>query len=284
MKTINDCFGLRRITLVGSLSLMVLSVVVAGCGKPEKIAIRGSNTFGEELAPRLIAEYRKEHPTVVFDTEYKGTTYGMGALMVERCDIAAASRPVSTNELQLAKDRDIEFNDHVIGAYSVAVIVNAGSPIGNLTRDQVRDIFTGAVINWKEVGGPDAPIHLCSRDEISGTHLGFRELAMENKPYALGLKAFTNYLGIIQKVAPDANGIGYASIDLVSKNGIKAVSIEGVAPTIASVNGGRYPYARVLHLYTDTKKESPTTRDFVQFVQSKRGQEILTQMGFVPRP
>ena len=284
MKTINDCFGLRRITLAGSLSLMVLSVVVAGCQKPEKIIIRGSNTFGEELAPQLIAEYRKEHPTVVFDTEYKGTTYGMGALMVERCDIAAASRPVSTNEVQLAKDRDIAFNDYVIGAYSVAVIVNAGSPIGNLTRDQVRDIFTGAVINWKEVGGPDAPIHLCSRDEISGTHLGFRELAMENKPYALGLKAFTNYLGIIQKVAQDANGIGYASIDLVSKDGIKAVSIEGVAPTIAAVNGVQYPYARVLHLYTDTKKESPTTRDFVQFVQSKRGQEILTQMGFVPRP
>ena len=284
MKTNNDCFGLRRITLVGSLSLMVLSVVVAGCGKPEKITIRGSNTFGEELAPRLIAEYRKEHPTVVFDTEYKGTTYGMGALMVERCDIAAASRPVSTNELQLAKDRDIEFNDHVIGSYSVAVVVNAGSPIGNLTRDQVRDIFTGAVINWKEVGGPDAPIHLCSRDEISGTHLGFRELAMENKPYALGLKAFTNYLGIIQKVAQDANGIGYASIDLVGKDGVKAVSIGGVAPTIASVNGGQYPYARVLHLYTDTTKESSTTRDFVQFVQSKRGQEILTRMGFVPRP
>jgi phosphate transport system substrate-binding protein len=284
MKTINDCFDLRRITLAGSLSLMVLSVVVAGCGKPGKIAIRGSNTFGEELAPQLIAEYRKEHPTVVFDTEYKGTTYGIGALMVERCDIAAASRPVSTNELQLAKDRDIEFNDYVIGSYSVAVIVNAGSPIGNLTRDQVRNIFTGAVINWKEVGGPDAPIHLCSRDEISGTHLGFRELAMENKPYALGLKAFTNYLGIIQKVAPDANGIGYASIDLASKDGVKAVSIEGVAPTIAAVNGGRYPYARLLHLYTDPKKESPATRDFVQFVQSKRGQEILTQMGFVPRP
>ena len=284
MKTNNDGFGLRRITLVGSLSLMVLSVVVAGCGKPGKITIRGSNTFGEELAPRLIAEYRKEHPTVVFDTEYKGTTYGMGALMVERCDITAASRPVSTNELQLAKDRDIEFNDHVIGSYSVAVVVNAGSPIGNLTRDQVRDIFTGAVINWKEVGGPDAPIHLCSRDEISGTHLGFRELAMENKPYALGLKAFTNYLGIIQKVAQDVNGIGYASIDLVGKDGVKAVSIGGVAPTIASVNGGQYPYARVLHLYTDTTKESSTTRDFVRFVQSKRGQEILTQMGFVPRP
>jgi phosphate transport system substrate-binding protein len=284
MKTINECFGLHRITLAGSLGLMALGVMVTGCGKPEKITIRGSNTFGEELAPRLIAEYRQEHPTVVFDTEYKGTTYGMGALMVGRCDIAAASRPVSTNELQLAKDRDVEFNDHVIGAYSVAVVVNAGSPIGSLTRDQVRDIFTGAVTNWKEVGGPDAPIHLCSRDEISGTYLGFRELAMENKPYALGLKAFTNYLGIIQKVAQDANGIGYASIDLAGKDGVKAVAIGGVAPTIASVNGGQYPYARVLHLYTDTPKESATTRDFVQFVQSKHGQEVLTRMGFVPRP
>ena len=276
--------GIYKIFFAGSLGLMALSVVVAGCGKPEKITIRGSNTFGEELAPRLIAEYRKEHPAVVFDTEYKGTTYGMGALMVGRCDIAAASRPVSTNELQLGKDRDIEFNDHVIGAYSVAVVVNAGSPIGSLTRDQVRDIFTGAVTNWKEVGGPDAPIHLCSRDEISGTYLGFRELAMENKPYALGLKAFTNYLGIIQKVAQDANGIGYASIDLAGKDGVKAVAIGGVAPTIASVNGGQYPYARVLHLYTDTPKESATTRDFIQFVQSKHGQEILTRVGFVPRP
>ena len=284
MKTINECFGLRRITLAGSLGLMALSVVVAGCGKPGQITIRGSNTFGEELAPQLIAEYRKEHPAVVFDIEYKGTTYGMGALMVGRCDIAAASRPVSTNELQLAKDRDMEFNDHVIGSYCVAVVVNAGSPIGSLTRDQVRDIFTGAVTNWEEVGGPNAPIHLCSRDEISGTYLGFRELAMENKPYALGLKAFTNYLGIIRKVAQDANGIGYTSIDLAGKDGVKAVAIEGVAPTIAAVNGGQYPYARALHLYTDTPKESATTRDFVQFVQSKRGQEILARMGFVPRP
>ena len=78
MKTINDCFGLRRSTLAGSLSLMVLGVVVAGCGKPGKIIIRGSNTFGEELAPQLIAEYRQEHPTVVLDTNTKGPRMGWG--------------------------------------------------------------------------------------------------------------------------------------------------------------------------------------------------------------
>ncbi len=284
MKISDKCFNLRRSTLAGSLGLLILTVIIAGCGKPGKVTIRGSNTFGEELAPRLVAEYQKEHPTVIFDTEFKGTTYGMGALMVERCDIAAASRPVSTNEIQLAKERDIEFDDNVIGAYSVAVIVNAGNAIGNLTRDQVRDIFTGAVSNWKDVGGPDAPIHLCSREEISGTYLGFRELAMENKPYGLTLKAFTNYLGIVQKVAQDVNGIGYTSIDVANKDGVKGVSIGGVAPTFATVNGGQYPYTRMIHLYTDKKRESAVAGDFVEFVQSKRGQEILAQMGFVPRP
>jgi phosphate transport system substrate-binding protein len=284
MRVIDQSLGFRRIALAGSFGLLVLMAVIAGCGKPEKITIRGSNTFGEELGPRLIAEYQQEHPTVAFDTEFKGTTYGMGALMVERCDIAAASRPVSTNEIQLARDRDIEFNDNTIGAYSVAVIVNAGNAVGNLTRDQVRDIFTGAVTNWKEVGGPDAPIHLCSRDEISGTYLGFRELAMENKPYALHLKAFTNYLGIVQAVAQDANGIGYASIDLAGKDGVKAVAIGGTVPTIATVNGGQYPYVRMLHLYTDTKRASSLALEFTHFVQSKPGQEILAQMGFVPRP
>ena len=164
-------------------------------GKPEKIVILGSNTIGEELAPRLVAEYKKDHPAVAFDSEFKGTTYGLGALIVGRCDIAAASRDATTNEVELAQADGVQFNDYVIGAYDVAVIVNAGNPVGNLTRDQVRDLFTGAVQNWKDVGGPDAPVHLYIRHPISGTYLGFRELAMENKPYALNLKTFTNYMG-----------------------------------------------------------------------------------------
>ena len=73
--------------------------------------IRGSNTIGEELAPRLIAEFKKDHPNVNFDLEFKGTSYGLGALMVERCDIAAASRNLTTNEMELAKDRSIGIND-----------------------------------------------------------------------------------------------------------------------------------------------------------------------------
>ncbi len=282
----NPCSRLNRTALERILGLLLLSVVVAGCpaGKTGKIVIRGSNTIGEELAPRLVAEYQKEHPAAAFDLEFKATSYGLGALMAGRCDIAAASRELAKNEPALARDLGVEFNDCIIGSYSVAVIVNAGSPVGNLTRDQVRDLFTGAVQNWKEVGGPDAPVHLYIRDLSSGTHLGFQELAMENKPYGPGLKTFTNYAQIVQAVAQDTNGIGYASFNLAKQAGVKGVSIGGVAPGILSVNQGQYPYSRVLRFFTDKNKETPAARSFVQFAQSPRGQQILEQMGFVPRP
>jgi phosphate transport system substrate-binding protein len=278
--------NLKQTNLWMGFALVLLSAVVAGCsgGKPEKVVILGSNTIGEELAPQLVAEYKKEHPSVAFELEFKGTTYGMGALIVGRCDVAAASRDARTNEVELARDRGVAFNDHVIGSYDVAVIVKASNPITNLTREQVRDLFTGAVQNWKDVGGPDAPVHLYSRHPISGTHLGFRELAMENKPYALHLKTYTNYMGLVQAVAQDENGIGYSTIVLANSPGVKPVSIGGVVPTIASVNKGQYPYARTLRLYTDKANETPSARSFVEFVQSARGQAIMAQMGFAPRP
>ena len=218
-------FGLQQTNLRSGLGLVLLGAVLAGCsgGKPEKVVILGSNTIGEELAPRLVAEFKKEHPAVAFDLEFKGTTYGLGALIVGRCDIAAASRDATTNEVELARARGVEMNNYTIGAYNVAVIVNTNSPIANLTRDQVRDLFIGTVQNWKEVGGPDAPVHLYIRHPSSGTYLGFRELAMENKPYALKLQTFTNYNELVQAVAQDANGIGYSTIVLAGSTGVKPV-------------------------------------------------------------
>ena len=277
-------FGLKPANLRNGLALVLLGALIAGCsgGKSEKVVILGSNTIGEELAPRLAAEYTKEHPTVAFEMEFKGTTYGLGALMVGRCDIAAASREASMSEIALGKERNIHFSDHIIGAYDVAVVVNAKSPIGNLTREQVRDLFTGVVQNWKDVGGPDALVSLCIRHPISGTYLGFRELAMENKPYGLNVKTFTNYTEIAQAVAQDPNAVGYATIVLAGKPGVRAVSIGGVAPTAATVKQGQYPYARFLRLYTDKATETPAARSFLDFIQSKQGQEILGQMGFTP--
>lgn len=272
--------------------VLVLAALLTGCpgGTSDrgaalkgKIVIKGSNTIGEELAPRLIEEYRKDQPEVTFELESKGTGSGFGALLAGVCDIAAASRVASQDELTQARKQGVELNLHTIGSYSVAVIVNAANPVSNLSRDQVRDIFAGKVRNWQELGGADAPIRLFIRDAISGTPLGFQELAMENQPYAPDASAFTNYAGIVAAVAKDPGGIGYVGLDLAKLAGVKAVSIRGVSPTAVTVNEGQYPIARVLRLYTNKTNESLLTLDFIRFVQSPRGQKILADMGFVPR-
>ena len=248
-----------------------------------KVVIKGSNTIGEELGPQLAAEYKKEHPNAVVEIESKATGYGFAALLANQCNVAAASRPPIKEEMELAQTRGVELTDHVIGSYSVAVIVNAGNSVGDLSKDQIRDIFTGKIQNWKEVGGPDAPIHLVVRDPISGTYLGFRELAMDNKPYGSGLKTCTNYASIAAIVAQDPGAIGYCSFDLESKPGIKAVNIQGVAPSAATVKEGKYPYARLLHLYTSKAHEDAPARQFIEFAQSAKGQEIIKQTGNVPK-
>jgi phosphate transport system substrate-binding protein len=249
-----------------------------------KILIKGSNTVGEELAPKLIAEYKKGQPQVTIELESKGTGSGLNALAIGQCDIGSASRVVTSAELMQAQTNGVELNAHTIGSYSVAVVVNSSNSIKDLTREQVRDLFTGVVQNWKDVGGTDGPVHLYVRDPISGTYLGFRELAMEDKPYAANVKTFTNYTSIVDAVAKDPAAIGYASFDLVSKPGVKGISIRGIAPDALSVAEGRYPYSRILRFYTNKSKESPQTLDFIRFVQSSQGQQVLAQMGFVPRP
>jgi phosphate transport system substrate-binding protein len=249
-----------------------------------KTIIRGSNTIGEELAPRLVTEFKKDHANADFELETKATGYGLAALRAGQCDIAAASRPATKEEVDEATRMGVVLNDYPIGSYSVAVVVHPNNSVANLTREQVRDIFTGTVTNWKDVGGSDLPIHLYVRDPISGTYLGFKELAMENKAYADSRKLATNYTDIVSQVSKDEGGIGYAGIGAMKDSSVKWVSIGGVEPTAASVNGGKYPYSRPLHLYTRKDNELPTTKDFIQFVQSAHGQEILAQMGFVPHP
>jgi phosphate transport system substrate-binding protein len=264
-------------------SLILSLALIAGCAEQssDSVVIRGSNTVGEELAPRLAEEYKKAHPNVNFDLEFKGTSYGLGALMVDRCDIAATSRPVSSSDVALAKDRNVDFVDHLIGAYSVAVVVSPNNPVSNLTRQQVHDIFTGTIKNWKDIGGNDAPINIYIRNPISGTHLGFQELAVGTNAYATSAKSFTNYQGIIEAVAKDPNGIGYSSFN-TAKKGAKILSIDNIAANDANVQKGTYPYGRLLHLYTNKNHENPATADFVNFVSSASGQKILTEADFVP--
>jgi phosphate transport system substrate-binding protein len=274
------------------LSLALATTMLAGCPAEKeavvtapdatKVVIRGSNTIGEELAPHLITVFKQDHPGVAFEVETKATGYGLAALRAGKCDIAAASRSADKEEIAEAEVMHCKLTDHVIGTYGVAVVVNPGNPVTSLTKEQVRDIFTGVITNWSAVGGADSPIHLYARDPISGTYLGFKELAMENKAYALNVKLADSYENDAQAVAQDAAGIGYTGIEVPKSAQVKAITIGGVAATAANVNNSTYPYTRTLHLYTREDRESTTVKDFVTFVLSPKGQDVLVELGFVP--
>lgn len=279
-----------------ALAFVLVLALLTGCGKeastggqaspssPNRIVIKGSNTVGEELAPRLITEFKKDHPQVSIELETKGSGSGFWALIAGVCDIAASSRTMLKDEQQQASFHGMQLIDCVIGAYSVAVVVNSANSVTNLAHELVRDIFTGVITNWEQVGAPNATIHLFIRNPVSGTYLGFRELALDDKPYATNnVVELTSYDAIVQMVAKDPNAIGYVGMNLTSAPGVKPISVGGVLPRASSVQAVKYRYARVLHLFTNKDTESPLARDFIQFVQSTRGQQIVSEMGYVTK-
>ncbi len=267
------------------LHLAILAVLLATltATPAENVRIKGSNTFGEEMAPQLIEDFAAFRPGVTVELESKGSGSGIAGLLEGACDIAASSRAMSEDEMRLARSRRVVLRNHTIGYYGVAVVVHPDNPVKNLTDAQVRDLFTGAITNWRDVGGEEAPVHVLIRDPVSGAYLGFQELAMERKPYVQSARMFTSYHTMSQTVMEDRHAVGYVGMTLAAHDGVRALTINGVEPQASNVAAQLYPYARQLRLYTDHARENAGTKAFVSYVRSKRGQQIMEDLGFVRR-
>lgn len=281
----------RKLSIL-KLALLPLSLaLITGCPSGNqarsgstagKIVIKGSNTIGEELAPRLIAEYKKMHPDVSFETEFKGTAYGFGNILSGTCDFAAASREPNQTEKDIANSRNIDLEEHVIGSYGVTIVVNARSAVSNLTEKLVGEIFSGTITNWKELGGDDAAIELYGRDPISGTHLGFKETAMGNMNYGAHFKALTSYKAIVDAVGRHPHAIGYSDFSPVESKNARMITISGIHPDPEAIKSGKYPFVRTLRLYTRKGNEQSDVLSFLDFLKSAAGQKIIRDMGFAP--
>lgn len=262
---------------------MAAATLMAADSPTQKLVIKGSNTFGEELAPALIEGFKQKNPAVDVDLESKGSGSGIAALLEGMTDIASSSRSMNEDELRLAKSRQMKISQHVIGYYGIAVIVSESNPVRALSDRQVSDLFAGVIANWKEVGGPDAPVNLYTADPRDGTYLGFQELAMGNRPYASTATAKPSYTDIQAAVAADPHGIGYVSLQMATHAGTHGLIINGIHPSNIAVVENLYPYARQVRLFTNRDTVSRMAKRFVRFVQSREGQEIVEQVGFVPR-
>ena len=262
--------------------LLATALTLSGAAAQTPLRIEGSNTFGEKLGPLLVEAFEKTNPDTPVDLVANGSGAGLSALLEGRADIAPTSRAADADELRLARASKLRFRAQSIGSYGVVVIVNDKNPVRSLSLRQVRDIFTGKVTNWKQVGGPDARIRPFILDYSSGARRGFQELAMRYEPYASGARTFASKQSIADAVAKDATAIGYADMGPLPA-GARAVLINGIPGNRTAINQGLYPYARTLYLYTLRGRETPAAKTFIRFVLSRDGQRIIYGAGFVPR-
>lgn len=265
-----------------SLLAMVLACATAvGSVHAEKIVIKGSDTLGAKLVPQLAEQYKAANPGTTFEIAAEGSTTGIAAIIDGTADIGMSSRRAKSTEVSSAVAAGKNLKPTIVAYDGIAVIVNASNPLKGLTKKQVEQIFTGDVTDWSAVGGKPGPISIYTRNTSSGTYSDFKELAMKKRDYAGAAQKLAGNEQIASEVGKNANGIGYVGLAYDKAPGTKVVPIDGAIPTVASVQGKSYPYARPTFYYTNGDATG-VAKKFLDFTLSAAGQKTVSSTGFVP--
>lgn len=255
---------------------------------------KGSDTI-VNLALAWAEQYQNEHPEVRISVTGGGSGTGIAALLNGTVDIANASRQISPEETAAAQAKGIQPKEFVIARDAIAVIVNPQNPVSQLTLQQVSDIYSGKINNWKEIGGADRPVVRLSRETNSGTHVYFLENVIRlgdknNKTlFSMDTLLLPSSEGIIAEVRDNPNAIGYDGLGYVPHDGtVKVIALASgpgkpyVLPSIETVNDKSYPVARDLYMYTSGEPKG-AVKDYLDWIMtSSESQDIVSKLGFVP--
>ena len=260
---------------------LAAALVTASVASAQKLVIKGSDTLGAKLVPTLAEEYKARNPGVSFEIAAEGSTTGIAAIIDGTAQIGMSSRRARPTEVSAATAKGVTLKPLIVAYDGMAVIVNAKSPIANLTLRQVEQIFTGDVTDWSAVGGRPGKISVYTRNTSSGTYSDWKDLAMKKRDYAKSSQKMAGNEQIAAEVAKNPNGIGYVGLAYLKAEGIKVVSIDGVMPSKETVLAKKYAYARPTFYYTNGEPAGEAAK-FVAFTLSDEGQKIADKIGFVP--
>lgn len=233
--------------------------------------IVGSTSI-QPFAEFLGQEYGKKNAGQVIDVQGGGSTAGLLAVADGLAHIGMCSR--SLDEFESG-----QFTPVVIARDGLAIVVNPANPVNGLTRDQLRDLFSGRIRNWKEVGGRDGPVRPITREEGSGTRESFVNLVMGKSRISRAALVQESNGAVKELVRGDPAAIGYMSLGLAGEE-LKALPIDGQEPTAENVLAGRYKLARPF-LFVTKGPPTPEARRFIEFVLSPEGQKLLEDEGLI---
>lgn len=278
---------------------LALGLALLGCSRREgnpalagaAISSVGSDTM-VNLALAWAEQYAAKNPEIRIAVTGGGTGTGISALINGTAQIANASRRMKNEETELAKRRGIEPQEHVVARDAIAVIVHPSNPVKHLTIEQLSEIFSGKILNWRQVGGENRPIVRLSREVNSGTHVFFldrvvrRGSSKDKTLFSMDTLLLPSSEGIITEVAQNPNAIGYDGLGYVNDT-VKVVPVAGeegeayILPSAETVQKKSYPIARDLYVYTD-RTVAPPVQAYLEWMVGPTAQETVRRLGFVP--
>ena len=273
---------MKKIITVLCAAVMALSLF-AGCG--QKANDNGTTTGGtvstdgstsmEKVIGALGESFMEANSGTTFTYNPTGSGSGIQAVSEGRCDIGLSSRALKDDE------KASGLKETIVALDRIAIIVNPQNPVKDLSLEQIAKIYTGEITNWKDVGGEDAEIVLIGREAGSGTRDGFESIT-ETKDACQYRQELTSTGDVITTVSQNPNAIGYASLAAI-KDSVKALTVNGVAPTEATVKDGTYLVQRPFVLVTkEGAALSETAQKFFDFATSADAASIISAAGAVP--
>ncbi|ADQ07289.1 phosphate binding protein [Caldicellulosiruptor hydrothermalis 108] len=266
----------KSFALVVVLSL--LSLLLFGCKNvgneaqksKNSITVAGSTSV-QPLADDLAKAFMEKHPDTKIEVQGGGSGVGIKSAKDGVADIGTSSRELKPEEKGL--------HEYKIAIDGIAIVVHPSNPIDNLSADQIKDIYTGKIKNWKDVGGKDAQIVVVTREEGSGTRGAFEELVMGGSSISDSAVVQPSTGAVKQSVSQDPNAIGYISMGVLDSS-VKAVKIEGVEATEDNVKNGKYKLQRPFLFLTKDEPQG-LVKEFIDFALSNEGQTIVEKYHYI---
>ena len=240
------------------------------------VSTNGSTSM-EKVIGALSEQFMADNSGVTVTYDPTGSGAGIEAATNGSADIGLSSRALKDEETANG------LTGTTVALDGIAIIVNAGSKVADLTVQQIADIFTGKITDWSEVGGDPGAISCIGREAGSGTRDGFESITDTKDACKLD-QELTSTGGVIEAVAGNPNAIGYASLSAVEgKSTVKALTVGGVACTEATVLDGSYAIQRPFVLVTKTDATlSPAAQAFFDYATSTAANDLIKAAGAVP--
>ncbi len=270
----------------------LLGVAVAGCLAHSAVAadinMKGSDTL-VILAQKWAEVYMQKNPDVKIQVTGGGSGTGFAALQNQQTDLADASRPIKAKEKEACLKAFGKLpTEYKVALDGLSVYVNEQNSLKQLSLEQLKDIFTGKVRNWKEIGGQDLPITIYSRENSSGTYEFFKEHVLKGQDFAASAQAMAGTAALLQGVANDPKAIGYggaaygkgAKALLVSKD----ANTPAIEPTAENILNESYPIWRYLYIYVNPALDKGDIQKYLTWIRGDEGQALVNAVGYFSLP